>query len=226
MIVRRIKILLADADASVCEIIKYFALEQGWEMNEARDGIAAIKLLRRNHYQMIILDQDLPIIDGHMVLDLTSAQRQCPVIFTGKSGTEADRLAAFDAGGNDYIQKPFFPRELLARMRNLLALYGLSERDKENLTIGPIRIERYSQTVYVDGQRIKLTPREYSLLLVLCQNPNQAFSRDALLDAAWGESFYGSDRTVDTHIKSLREKLQPYQDAIVTVWGYGYKFEG
>ena len=220
-----IKILVAEADMNICEIIKLGAAEQGWTTNEARDGIAAIKLLRRNTYQMIILSSDLPTIDGSMVLTLAREQVRCPVIFIGKSGSEEDRLAAFEAGGNDYLQKPFFPRELIARMRNLLKLYGIFYQKRDTLIAGPIRIERHAQSVYINGRLIKLTPREYNLLLLLCGNPGHTFTRDALLSAAWGESFEGGDRTVDTHIKSLREKLRPLQGCIKTIWGYGYKFE-
>jgi len=220
-----VQILVAEADMNVCEIIKLSVIDQGWTMSEARDGIAAIKLLRRNTYQIIILSSELPIVDGSMVLTLMRDQVRCPVIFIGKSGAEEDRLAAFEAGGNDYLQKPFFPRELLARMRNLMGLYGIFFQKRDTLMAGPIRIERHAQSAFVNDNRLKLTPREYNLLLLLCSNPQHAFSRDALLSAAWGESFEGGDRTVDTHIKSLREKLRPFQGCIKTVWGYGYKFE-
>ena len=220
-----INMLVAEADMNVCEIIKLSAADQGWTINEARDGISAIKLLRRNTYNIIVLSADLPTIDGNMVLTLTRDQVRCPVIFIGKSGAEEDRLAAFDAGGNDYVQKPFYPRELMARIRNLLGLYGIYYQKRDTLVAGPIRIERHSQSVFINDRLIKLTPREYNLLLQLCGSPRHMFSRDALLSGAWGDSFEGGDRTVDTHIKTLREKLRPYQGCIKTIWGYGYKFE-
>jgi len=220
-----IRILVAEADANVCEIIKYCALGEQWSTDEAKDGIAAIKLLRRNAYQLLILSCELPVIDGSMVLAATREQINCPVIFIGKSGTENDRVAAFESGGNDYLQKPFFPRELVARMRNLMAIYGVSAQKRDNITAGAIRIERNSQSVFVDDKPIKLTNREYNLLLQLISRPGHAFSRDSLLSAAWGDAFEGGDRTVDTHVKSLREKLRPYQAYIKTIWGFGYKFE-
>ncbi|MCL1982429.1 MAG: response regulator transcription factor [Clostridiales bacterium] len=220
-----VKILVAEADMSICEIIKLGAIDQGWAIDEARDGIAAIKLLRRKTYQLIILSCELPTIDGGIVLELTREQVRCPVIFIGKSGAEEDRLAAFEAGGNDYLQKPFFPRELFVRMRNLLSIFGIYYQKREEFTAGPIRIERHSRSVFIGDRRLELTSREYNLLLLLCSNPGRAYSRDALLNSAWGSSFEGGDRTVDTHVKSLRKKLSPYQDCIKTVWGYGYKFE-
>jgi len=220
-----VKILVAEEDMNVCDIIRLSVIDRGWTMDEVRDGITAIKQLRRNTYQIIILSSELPIIDGGMVLELTRDNVRCPVIFIGKSGAEEDRLAAFEAGGNDYLQKPFFPRELLARMHNLMGLYGIFYQKRDTLIAGPIRIERHARSVFINDRRLKLTPREYNLLLQLCSNPGHTFSRDALLSAAWGESFEGGDRTVDTHIKSLREKLNPYQGCIKTVWGFGYKFE-
>ena len=220
-----VRILVAEADMSICEIVKLGAVDQGWTVDEARDGIAAIKLLRRNTYQTIILSFDLPMINGCMVLGLMQDNIRCPVIFIGKSGAEEDRVAAFEAGGNDYLQKPFFPRELFARMRNLIKLFGIYYEKRDTLIASPIRIERVSKSCFVYDRRLKLTPKEYSLLLALCSNPGHTYSRDTLLNSVWGESFTGGDRTVDTHIKSLRKKIQPYQDCIKTVWGYGYKFE-
>ena len=220
-----VEFLVADEDMSVCQAIRLSVIDQGWGMTEARDGLTAIKLLRRNKYQIVILSLDLPVIAGSIVLAMMGDEMHCPVIFLGKSGLEEERLAAFEAGGNDYMQKPFFPRELVARMSNLMELYGINVQKRDTLTAGPIRIERHTQSVFVNENKIKLTQREYNLLLQLCSKPQFAFSREALLDAAWGESFEGGDRTVDTHIKSLREKLRPFQGCIQTIWGFGYKFE-
>jgi len=220
-----LKVLVAEEDMNICEIIRLAAIEQGWEISVAKDGITAIKMLRRSAYQIVILSFDLPIIDGGMVLAMMRDELRCPVIFIGKSGAEEERLAAFEAGGNDYLQKPFFPRELIARMSNLMGLFGIHYEKRDTLTAGPVRIERHAQSAFVNESRLKLTQREYNLLLQLCSKPGHAYSREALLDAAWGESFEGGDRTVDTHIKSLREKLRPFQGCIKTVWGYGYKFE-
>jgi DNA-binding response OmpR family regulator len=110
-------------------------------------------------------------------------------------------------------------------MNNLMQLFGIYHQKRDTLSVGPIRIERHSQNIFLNDRRLNLTPREYNLLLSLCSKPGQTFSRDALLDAAWGESFDGGDRTVDTHIKSLRKKLRQHRDLIKTAWGYGYKFE-
>jgi len=218
-----VRLLIADADASVREIIGYCAKEEGWMCDEAKDGIAAIKLLRHAQYHLLIMEAELPIINGKMVYNQLSEGRRPPVIFISNKTAEADRLAAFNAGGNDYVLKPFFPREIVARIKNLLHLYQISAKNHKTLDVGDLKIDLSAHTVLVDGRRIKLTPKEYTLLLLLCQYPHRAFSRDSLLNHVWGQEFSGTDRTVDTHIKSLREKIKPHQDYIATIWGFGYK---
>lgn len=220
-----IRLLVADADPSVRTIIRRCAEDEKWALDEAKDGIEAIKLLRRKRYHLLILEVELPIIDGFMVCENLNQTPNIPVIFISKRSSEEDRLAAFAAGGNDYIIKPFYPRELVARIKNLLKLSGIVGGADQFLYSGKIKIDLYSQDVYANNRRIKLTPREYNLLLFFCRNPNKAFSRSMLLDLVWGRQFEGTNRTVDTHVKSLREKIKPYQNYITTVWGYGYKYE-
>lgn len=220
-----IKLLIADADPSVRAIVRRCAEDEKWLLDEAKDGIEAVKLLRRKKYHLIILEVELPVIDGFMICENLKHNPDILVIFISKKSSEIDRLAAFEAGGNDYIIKPFYPRELVARIKNLLKLAGIVSMANQFLYSGKLKIDLYSQDVYADNRRIKLTPREYNLLLFFCRNPNKAFSRSMLLDLVWGRQFEGTDRTVDTHVKSLREKIKPYQNYITTVWGYGYKYE-
>jgi len=218
-----IRLLIADADSSVRQVILYCAAEQKWTIDEARNGIEAIKLLRRNHYHLIILELDLPIISGLIVCEQYCPQT--PVIFISRKTAEEDRLAAFAAGGNDFVVKPFFPRELVARVNNLLTMTGANLPNENILKVGQLKIDLHSQNVFVDEKRVRLTPREYNLLLFFCRHKNKAFSRDALLDSVWGAEFDGTNRTIDTHIKSLREKIRPCDNYITTIWGYGYKME-
>ncbi|HHU30069.1 MAG: response regulator transcription factor [Bacillota bacterium] len=220
-----IKLLIADADPSVRAIVRRCAEDEKWLLDEAKDGIEAVKLLRRKKYHLIILEVELPVIDGFMICENLKHNPDILVIFISKKSSEIDRLAAFEAGGNDYIIKPFYPRELVARIKNLLKLAGIVSMANQFLYSGKLKIDLYSQDVYADNRRIKLTPREYNLLLFFCRNPNKAFSRSMLLDLVWGRQFEGTDRTVDTHVKSLREKIKPYHNYITTVWGYGYKYE-
>jgi DNA-binding response OmpR family regulator len=220
-----IHLLIADADPSVRAIVRRCAEDEKWLLDEAKDGIEAVKLLRRKKYHLIILEVELPVIDGFMICENLKHNPDILVIFISKKSSEIDRLAAFEAGGNDYIIKPFYPRELVARIKNLLKLAGIVSMANQFLYSGKLKIDLYSQDVYADNRRIKLTPREYNLLLFFCRNPNKAFSRSMLLDLVWGRQFEGTDRTVDTHVKSLREKIKPYHNYITTVWGYGYKYE-
>lgn len=225
MDVDEVRLLAADSDSSVRTIIRCCAQEERWGLDDAKDGVEAVKLLRRKKYHLLILEVELPVIDGFMVYENISQISHVPVIFLSKKTSEDDRLAAFEAGGNDYIIKPFYPRELVARIKNLLKLSGITSSAGHILISGNLKIDLNSQDVFVDGKRIKLTPKEYNLLLFFCRNQNKAFSRSMLLDLVWGRQFDGTDRTVDTHVKSLREKIRPYHNSIKTIWGYGYKYE-
>ncbi len=220
-----VRLLVADADVSVREIVRLATAEQGWLCDDAADGIAVFKLLRRYRYNLIVIDVDLPDIDGIFVCRHLRKNAQTPLIFMSKDGSENDRLAAFEAGGNDYVLKPFYPREMVARIKNLLTLTGCNPSAPKPISAGELRVDTHSHTAdFVDGRALQLTPKEYDLLLFFCKHPYQAFSRDVLLDEVWGRDFFGSDRTVDTHVKSLRGKLQPL-DYIETIWGFGYKFK-
>ncbi|MDR1916191.1 MAG: response regulator transcription factor [Synergistaceae bacterium] len=219
-----IRLLVADMDASVREIIRYCVRDEGWVCDEAKDGITVLKLLRRKEYNLIILEAELPEITGEIVCRQIRKSSRVPVIFLGRQTSEEDRLNCFASGGNDFVVKPFFPREMLARIKSFLSLSG-AVTTKKMLNSGNLRIETYSHSVSVEGREIKLTPREYDLLLFFCQNPNKAFSREEILDLVWGKHFFGTDRTVDTHVKSLRNKIRPYHVYISTIWGYGYKYD-
>lgn len=218
-----VKLLVADADASVRDIILYCSKEQGWLMDQARDGIMAVKLLRRNHYQILILELELPVINGLMICEQFCVN--VPIIFISRKDSEQARLDAFAAGGNDFLAKPFYPRELVARIKNLLKLTGAYMYKNDTLHVGTLKINIKSRDVFIEERPVRLTPREYDLLLFLCRNQNQSFSRETLLNMVWGQPFDGTDRTVDTHVRSLREKIQPCHTYITTIWGYGYKFK-
>ncbi len=220
-----IRLLVADGDASVRDIIRLGAGEEGWRCEMAPDGIAALKLLKRQTYDLIILDAELPEVEGLIVCRHLRKESAVPVILISRNTKEAERLAGFAAGGNDYVIKPFYPRELMARIRNLLKLCGHAVGSRKPLEAGRIVIDLDSHAVLVDGQTITLAPKEFDLLLFFCRNPGQAFTRDNLLDLVWGDEYDGSDRTVDTHVKALRGRVPPCQRYIQTVWGFGYRFE-
>lgn len=220
-----IRVLLAEEDARVREIIRRSCADMPWIIEETADGIQALKFLRRSVYHLLVLEAELPEIDGHIVCRHLRKTSSSPVLFIGMSGNEENRLAAFSCGGNDYVQKPFYPRELVARLQNLLLLTGQSNGASHSFQMGELLLDLDSHGVYVQGMRLILTPKEYELLVFFCRHPKQAFSRNMLLDKVWGQDFFGTDRTVDSHVKSLRSKLRPVDGYIQTVWGVGYRFD-
>jgi DNA-binding response OmpR family regulator len=220
-----IRLLIVDANATIRSEIKQVAASQGYSYDEAADGIAALKLFRRNDYNAVIMDTDLPELDGRNVCRQIRKASDVPILFISSRTGEQDKLCAFDIGADDFIVKPFYPREVLARIKVFLyRTNGKSNYTPSKITFNGLFINTVSREVTVDDKPVSLTPKEYDLLCFLSQNPNKAYSREALLNEVWGYCFTGSDRTVDTHIRSLRDNIRPYDAYIVTVWGFGYKF--
>lgn len=218
-------LLVAVADALLRQQVRQAAEAEGWACDVAADGIAALKALRHGEYQLIVLDAELPEVDGRVVCRHIRRSSRVPIIFVGEGTGEAERLAGFSAGGNDYLLKPFYMRELMARIRNLLDIFGYTGAAAALVNHGWLEVDPAQRSAQAEGARLNLTPREYDLLLFFSRNPHQAFSRDALLDLVWGQDFEGGDRTVDTHVKSLRAKLGRRGGHIETLWGFGYRFE-
>ncbi len=219
-----IRLLIADKDATVRDILMFGAREEKFEADGASDGIQALKLLKKATYNLAVLDAEMPQLGGVIVCRHLRKSSAMPVILTSGNGNEQNRIEAFQAGANDYVLKPFFPREVTLRIKSLLTLAGASPVRTKALAMGGVEIDPQARAVYVDHALRPLSPKEFDLLLCFARNPGQAFSRSQLLDHVWGQDFFGTERTVDTHVKSLRQKLAPYDGAIVTVWGYGYKF--
>ncbi len=220
-----IRLLIVDQSSTIRSEIHQLAISQGYTCDEAADGIAALKLFRRNDYHLVILDTDLPELDGGNVCRQMRKMSEVPILFISTRTSEHDRLCAFEAGADDFIVKPFYPRELLARIK--VFLYRTGSKTKcvaDKVAFNGLFINTVSREVTVDDRPVQLTPKEFDLLLFLSQNPNKAYSREALLNEVWGYCFTGSDRTIDTHIRTLRENIRPYDGYIVTVWGFGYKF--
>lgn len=222
-----IRLLIVDSDDNIRNIVRNQIMAEDYVADEASDGISAMKLFRRNNYNVIVLDALLPELDGWNVCRQIRKVSDVPIIILSESASEEDKLSFFDIGVDDYLIKPFSPKELLARIKVALHRSGSTNiLTHKKIIYDGFDIDIISRTVYIDNNCIFLTPREYSLLIFLSQNPLKAFSRDELLSKVWGEDYLGTDRTVDTHIKSLRESIKPYQDYIATVWGYGYMFKG
>jgi len=220
-----IRLLVVDGDSTTRGVIRKKATEEGYACDEAADGISAIKLFRRRDYNLLLIDTQLPELDGANVCRQIRRMSDVPIIIISERGSEADKLFGFELGADDYVVKPFSVLELFARIKVFLHRGGGQSRSAPSkISFGGLFIDSVSRTVYVDDRMVQLTPKEYDLLFFLSQNPNKAFSRDMLLNEVWGYDFTGSDRTVDTHIKTLRENIKPYDQYIVTVWGFGYKF--
>jgi DNA-binding response OmpR family regulator len=219
-----IRLLIADKDESARNQIKTMAENSGYASDVALDGVAAIKLFRRRDYHIIVMDTDLPVLDGWNVCRQIRKMSDVPIIIVSSQCGEHDKLLAFEAGVDDYLYKPFSSKELAARIKVFLnRSKGIKSTSQTKIACSGLVIDTSSRTVLVDDSTVKLTPKEYDLLYFLSKNPNQAFSREMLLNEVWGYEFSGSDRTVDTHIKTLRESIKPYESCIVTVWGFGYK---
>lgn len=220
-----IRLLIVDKDETARNQIKKLADNAGYAFDVAFDGVMAIKLFRRHDYHLIIMDTDLPVLDGWNVCRQIRKVSDVPIIIISALTGEHDKLLAFDSGADDYLCKPFSSPELAAKIKVFLyRSKGLKMSSQTKIACNGLLIDTISHTVTVDDNIVKLTPKEYELLHYLSQNPNKAFSREMLLNEVWGYEFTGSDRTVDTHIKMLRENIKPYGPSIVTVWGFGYKF--
>lgn len=218
------KLLLATSEPSEQDKIIVEAAKHGFEIDAVTDGITAIKFFRRKQYSLAIIDGHLLELDGLIVCRQFRKTSAIPIVILSSKSREFDRLAAFEAGADDYVLKPYFATELFARVKAILKRCG-SGMNMPVINVGGIAIHTDSRAVYVDERVIALTPKEYELLLFLSQNINIALSRDTILLRVWGEDFEGVDRTVDSHIKALRANIKPYDNMIVSVWGYGYKLE-
>lgn len=220
-----VRLLVIDPDTEIRTIIKTHAAIEGFVTDEAADGITALKLFRRNNYNIVIMETQLPELDAWHVCRQIRKSSELPIIMLSKRNDEEETLSFFDIGVDDFVYKPFSARELMARLRVMLRRSAFrADYTPRRIIYDGLNIDTVSRMVYIDGEAITLTPREYCLLLYLAQNPNRALSREVILDEVWGEDFFGTDRTVDTHIKSLRESIRPYHKFIETVWGYGYMF--
>jgi len=220
------KLLVVDDEPKIREVIREYAEFNGYEVTEAEDGMSTVGLCKLNKYDLVILDIMMPKLDGFTACKEIKKISDVPIIMLSARGEEYDKLFGFELGIDDYIVKPFSPKELMARVNVVLERRNSVSKDNSSvLTFDGLEINIAARTVSVDGKRVELTPKEYDLLFYLIKNKNIALSRDKLLSDIWGYDFFGDDRTIDTHIKNLRNNLGPYRDFIVTLRGVGYKFE-
>lgn len=218
------KLLVVDDEEKIREVIKTYAEFEGYEVVEAADGMEAIEKCKQEKFDVIVMDIMMPRLDGFSSYKEIKKIDDIPVLMLSARGEEYDKLFGFEIGIDDYVVKPFSPKELMARL-NVIVKRHQKSIENEVLEFDGLKIDLDGRVVYVDGDKIDLTPKEYDLLVFLASNENIALSRDTLLSKVWGYDFYGDDRTVDTHIKMLRSSIKEYRKFIVTVRGTGYKFD-
>lgn len=221
------KILIVDDEKNIRNVINEYARFEGYETAEAEDGMQAVEMCRKEDFDLIIMDIMMPKLDGFSAVKEIHKTKQIPVIMLSARSEEYDKLFGFELGVEDYVTKPFSPKELLARVRVVLKRSQPAEAAgaKDVMTFEGLEINMSGREVYVDGTAAQLTPKEYDLLFYMVRNKGIALSREKLLEEVWGYDFFGDDRTVDTHIKMLRNSLGEYRKFIVTLRGMGYKFD-
>ncbi len=221
------KILVVDDEAGIRDIIKEYLQFEGYEYNEAANGMEALDILKKEDFDLVVLDIMMPKLDGVTVLKEMRKTKATPVIMLTARGEEYDKLFGFELGADDYVVKPFSPRELMARRKSILKRVSAEQASPvvNQLIFDQLVIDVAARDIYIDGEKLNVTPKEFDLLLYLCRNKNIVLSRNQILAEVWGYDFFGDDRTVDTHIKMLRSSMGQYRDVIKTVWGIGYKFE-
>ncbi len=223
------KVLIVDDDKNICELIRLYVEKEGFEAIIATDGAMAIECFKRFSPDMVLLDIMLPVKDGWQVCREIRAMGDVPIIMITAKGETFDKVLGLELGADDYIVKPFEPKELIARMKAVFRRSELrgAELEEEEVVFDGLRIGRETYEVYLDDKKIDMPPKEFELLYFLAKNKNKVFTRDQLLDEIWGYEFFGDSRTVDVHIKRIREKIESEGKDwnLKTVWGVGYKFE-
>lgn len=223
------KIMIVDDDMHIAELISLYLIKEGYETKEVYDGKSAVEVFSAFSPHLVLLDIMLPEIDGYQVCREIRQVSSVPIIMLTAKGEVFDKVLGLELGADDYIVKPFDSKELVARVKAVLRRYETNkppEKNSNQIVVPNMTINQTTYIVTYHGTDLELPPKEFELLNFLAQHPNQVFTRDQLLDKIWGYEFIGDTRTVDVHIKRLREKM-PYEDvwSIKTVWGVGYKFE-
>ncbi|MCD8285609.1 MAG: response regulator transcription factor [Clostridia bacterium] len=221
------KVLIVDDEEMIRDVLKEYVEFEGGEAYEAADGMEAVKMCRDNDYDIILMDIMMPKLDGFSAVKEIRKIKNIPVIMLSARGEEYDKLFGFEIGADDYVTKPFSPKEVMARIHAVLKRneQKQAEESPDVVQFEGLTIDMAGRNVYVDGEKAELTPKEYEILFYFVKNKGIALTREKLLMDVWGFDFYGDDRTVDTHIKMLRSNLKQYRKFIVTLRGLGYKFE-
>ena len=226
------KLLIVDDEINIRAVVREYAEFEEYEVDEAENGMEAVEKCKQNQYDLIIMDVMMPKLDGYSASKEIKKHKNIPIIMLSARGEEYDKLFGFEIGVDDYVVKPFSPKELMARVKAVLMrskaavqVSAPQNEEREVMKFQGLEIDMAGREVYVDGKKVSMTPKEYDLLFYLVRNKGLALTRDKLLESVWGYDFFGDDRTVDTHIKMLRNSLGEYRKFIVTLRGMGYKFD-
>ncbi len=220
------KVLIVDDEEMIRNVLKEYVEFEGNEAYEAADGMEAVRLCRDNDYDIILMDVMMPKLDGFSAVKEIKKFKDIPVIMLSARGEEYDKLFGFEIGVDDYVTKPFSPKEVMARINAVTKRRSAADEPNPDVyKFEGLTVDMVGRNVYVDGEKAELTPKEYEILFYFIKNKGIALTREKLLYDVWGFDFYGDDRTVDTHIKMLRANLKQYRKFIVTLRGLGYKFE-
>ena len=221
------KILVVDDDKNICELVRLYLVKEGFEVKCAFTGKTALAVIEEAKPCAVILDIMLPELDGIEVLKKIRQNSKTPVIMLSAKGETIDKIVGLELGADDYVVKPFEPKELIARLRAVLRRFEADDTLDDEITFDKLSINMSTYELKIDGKVTEIPPKELELLHYLCSHPNKVFTRDQLLDEVWGYEYFGDSRTVDVHVKRLREKVEGVSDtwSLKTVWGVGYKFE-
>ena len=219
------KLLVVDDEARIRELIKKYATFEQYDVTEAENGMQAVELCRQQDFDLIIMDVMMPDLDGFSACREIRKASAVPILMLSARGEEYDKLHGVELGIDDYVVKPFSPKELMMRVGAILKRSGAKSESREVVDIGDLRVDFTARRVTLEGKPLDLSPKEYDLLFYLVRNRGIALTREKLLSEIWGYDFFGDDRTLDTHIKLLRRQLGPYADRITTLRGVGYRFE-
>ena len=218
-------ILVCDDEVMIRKLIRKYAEFEGHIVEEASNGMEAVMLCRRKNYDIIIMDIMMPELDGFSACREIRKDSGIPIIMLSARGEEYDKINGFELGIDDYVVKPFSPKELMLRIDAVMRRMSKKEKENEIVAINGLVADFTARTVSINGERVEMSPKEYDLFFYLIANRNIALSREKLITDVWGYDFYGDDRTLDTHIKLLRRSLGDYSKHIVTLRGVGYRFE-
>lgn len=222
------RILVADDERKIRDLVRMYLKAEGFLVTEANDGQQVLEQLNKGFFDLVILDIMMPGVDGWTVCRQIRKNSNLPVIMLTARGEEIDRVLGLELGADDYVVKPFSPRELVARVKAVLRRTRQQQETEDVLEFDGLVIKPASREVYLLGQSLSLTPKEYDLLYFLARSAGRVFTREQILEQVWGYEFFGEARTVDTHVTRLREKMSKIPGAsqyVATVWGVGYKFE-